>query len=65
MMPEQVREYLMYNPLLNVSEFLRYSFFVAYDKQYYDLEYSLAFMLILLFMGLLMLRALRQEILRR
>lgn len=63
MMPSKLREYLLYNPLLNSIELLRYSLFTPYKEQYYDIPYTLWFLGGLIFLGLLMLRALRERIL--
>ena len=59
-MPEKAREILLWNPLFHVIEYIRGAFFPGIESLYFDPQYTLTFMIVLLFMGLLMQRALHR-----
>lgn len=62
MVPIGVRQYLLLNPLFHLIEMFRSSFFIAFESQYTDPFYVLAFVLSLLFIALLTQRALRRYV---
>lgn len=58
MMPPALREYLLINPLFQTMEFTRASFSVHVNATHFNPEYTFACLFIILFLGLLMQRAL-------
>lgn len=60
MLPEAARNFLLWNPLFHVIEYIRESFFVGIESAYFDPRYTLIFLILLLFMGMLMQRALHR-----
>lgn len=64
MIPEPARGYMLLNPLFQVIEYIRGSFFAGVDTSNFNPEYCIGFLVVLLFMGLLMQRALYQYTLR-
>lgn len=63
MMPGDVRELLLLNPILHMIEWLRSAFFIEFESQYASVDYATGTALVTLFLGLLMLRGLRKRIL--
>ena len=63
MLPGNVRDLLLLNPLLHMIEWLRSSVFVEFESRYVSVEYALGSALCLLALGLLMLRGLNKRIL--
>ncbi len=60
MVPQEFRYILLINPLFHVLEWLRSGFFMQYESRYADMEYAIVCLIVLLFLGLLMQRALRR-----
>ena len=58
--PEKFRAYALLNPLLQLIELFRSSFFHEYESQHVDLKYIYGSVLCILFFGLLIQRALRR-----
>lgn len=52
MLPATLQEWLWYNPLLHVVEWIRSAFFGGFESQFYDLRYPLMVALVMLFLGL-------------
>ena len=51
-LPGTLQEWLWYNPLLHVVEWMRSAFFGGFESQFYDLNYPIMVALIMLFLGL-------------
>lgn len=64
MLPDSARSYLLWNPLFQVIEYIRGSFFKGVESPYFDPKYTIGFLIILLFIGMLMQRALHRYALR-
>lgn len=62
-LPASVREILLYNPLLHVTEFARSTFFKSFESNYFDLEYAFLFCFWLLAFGLMVHQALHKRVL--
>lgn len=62
-LPPMVREILLYNPLLHLTEWTRSAFFKSFESQYMDLEYASLFCLALLVVGLMVHKALHKKVL--
>ncbi len=60
MIPEEARPYATLNPLLQIIEFIRSSYFVSYDTIYVDYKYLFFTIIGTLLTGLLLQRALRK-----
>lgn len=60
--PEEARRYLLYNPVLHVIEFVRDGWFVSYRSEAVDPTYVLAWIIGLLFLGLVLERVVRRKI---
>ncbi|MEZ5537342.1 MAG: ABC transporter permease [Thiolinea sp.] len=52
MLPPTLQEWLWYNPLLHVVEWMRSAFFGGFESQFYDLRYPVMVALVMLFLGL-------------
>lgn len=63
MIPENLRQYAMLNPLLNLIELIRSAFFHGFDSPHADVGYVVFFTLILVCAGLAIQRALSKKIL--
>jgi len=63
MLPEVVREFFLFNPLLHGTELLRSAFFVEFESNYGDVGYLLMWVFSGLFLGLVAQRAMRKRIL--
>jgi capsular polysaccharide transport system permease protein len=61
MVPREFRHILLVNPLFHVLEWLRSMFFTQYESRYADMAYSGIWLVVLLFLGLVMQRALRRH----
>ena len=64
-LPESVRNILMYNPLLHVTEWSRSSFFASFESEFIDYGYMTLFCLILLSAGLAFHSVLQKKALGR
>ena len=62
--PEPVRDYALYNPILQLNELFRSGFFTEFESTHVDISYLSEFTLITLFLGLLLQRALKRHALR-
>ena len=51
-LPATLQDWLWYNPLLHVVEWMRSAFFGGFESEFYDLRYPLMFALVMLFFGL-------------
>ncbi len=51
-LPATLQEWLWYNPLLHVVEWIRSAFFGGFESRFYDLSYPLMVALVMLFLGL-------------
>ena len=60
MIPRSAREFLLYNPLFHVLEYIRGSFFENVETTYFDPVYTLTFLMCLIFIGMLLQRALHR-----
>ena len=58
-MPEWVRDYLVWNPILQGIEFFRAGFYYKYNPHWLDLSYLLSWMLVSLCIGFALERGLR------
>lgn len=56
MLPATAREWLLYNPLLHVTEYMRSSYFKGFESPYYDLHYAGSFAFVLLVLGFATMR---------
>jgi len=63
-LPPGIREYLLWNPLLHITELARSYYFVQYTTAYGHLDYVLVWTIALLFVGLVLERLLRDEVQR-
>lgn len=63
MLPRQIREILLLNPLLHMIEWLRSAVFVEFESQFVSTGYAVGTALVSLCLGLLMLRGLNRRIL--
>lgn len=61
-MPEPLRGWLLFNPLLHANELMRAGFFASYEGRYADPAYLMAWVLGALFTGLLVQRAFRRRV---
>lgn len=64
MIPEQMRSYAAYNPMLQLIEFIRSAYFPFYESNYVNFSYLIPVILITLLIGLLLQRALRRHAFR-
>ncbi|MGB5564610.1 MAG: ABC transporter permease [Sedimenticolaceae bacterium] len=62
MLPTSLREWLLYNPLLQATELIRSSFFYEFESTYYDLGYVGLFALALWTIGLATMRVNSEEL---
>lgn len=61
MLPDSVRDILLYNPLLHMSEIVRSGFFIEFESQYADWNYASIFAASVFLFGLLMHQALKDQ----
>lgn len=59
--PEELRQYAALNPMLQLIELVRSAYFPGYESAYIDYPYLVGCILLTLFTGLLMQRALRRH----
>lgn len=64
MMPEEIQPWLWFNPVLHVTEMIRSGFFVEFESDFALPPYPVIFGLVMVFLGLLVLRAMRGSIYR-
>ena len=62
MMPEEVRYWALFNPVLHGMETLRSGFFPGFESEYAVPVYPVVFALVVVFLGFLVLRAFRARI---
>ncbi|TCO80322.1 capsular polysaccharide transport system permease protein [Plasticicumulans lactativorans] len=60
-LPQPARDWLLWNPLLHLIEWLRSGFFPGFDTQHLDRAYVLAWTLVLCFLGLAAERVSRRK----
>jgi len=60
--PQPYRDYLLYNPFPQIFEMIRYGAFESCTLEYVDIEYIIARLLVLTFLGLLSVRAVTRRI---
>lgn len=60
MIPEGVRQYALLNPILQIIEYMRSSYFFSYESTYVDFKYLFFTILGTLLVGLLLQRAFRR-----
>ena len=63
-LPDNIRQYALYNPLLQLGEMFRSAYFPGFESEYVDMHYLIGFTLCTLFLGLLLQRALKRHALR-
>jgi len=63
MLPEGIREIALLNPLLHMIELLRSAFFIEYNSIYASSMYAIFYVMTVVCLGLLILSALRKQIL--
>ena len=63
MVPENVLDFALLNPLLHITELIRSAFFREFESQHASPEFVILFILAVLFLGMLIQRALRRRIL--
>jgi capsular polysaccharide transport system permease protein len=61
-LPTNVRDILLYNPMLHVIEIVRDGWFPSYQARHASASYAIAWMLCLMMLGLLLERAVRRKI---
>ena len=61
-LPENVREILLYNPLLQMTELARSAYFVSFESDYVDVHYIVTFSLAVLVFGLLVHQVLHKKV---
>ena len=62
--PNSIRHYVLYNPLLQLGELFRSAFFTGFESEYVEMPYLVGFTLVTLFLGLLLQRALKRHAMR-
>jgi len=63
--PPDIRQYLLWNPLLHMVEIVRSAFFIEFESRFIDWHYATLFAGILFLVGLLCHQALRDEVLKQ
>ena len=63
MIPEGIRNYALLNPLLNLTELVRASYFREFESPHASITYSIFFTLVVVFLGLVTQRVLLKRIL--
>lgn len=61
-LPPALRDWLWYNPLLHITEWVRSSFFSSFESRFYDWTYPVKFALVVLFLGLASERVTRYKL---
>lgn len=54
--PPEILQYLYFNPVLHIIEWMRSSFYRTWDSSFLDLNYLFSFIICALFLGLLLLK---------
>ena len=62
MLPGALRDMFLYSPLANIFEMLRYGWFHSASGEYFDTQYTLAWMLGMTLLGLILLSKARKRI---
>ena len=62
-LPEIAREFLAYQPILQVVEWMRSAYFEGYGSLILDRTYAVSFGVVTIFLGLLLERAMRGHLL--
>jgi len=65
MIPSEIREYLLINPLLHMIEIVRSAFFIEFESRYIDWHYATLFATTLFCVGLLCHQVFRNEVLKQ
>ena len=63
MLPKNIREILLLNPLFHMVEWLRSAFFIEFESQYSSVGYAFGTAIVVFALGMLTLRALRKRLL--
>ena len=63
-MPLALQEWLYYNPILHLTEWLRSGYYANYESRFLDPAYPLGFMLAVLLLGFAAERVFRADLLR-
>jgi capsular polysaccharide transport system permease protein len=61
-LPPAAREFMLYNPVLHIVEFVRSGWFVEYRSQYADMGYVMVWIITLTFFGLVVERTARRRL---
>lgn len=61
-LPEEARGVMLLNPLLHASEMVRDGWFLSYHDQHIDVSYVMAWILVMMLIGLLLERTVRRRI---
>lgn len=61
-LPTQLRSWFLWNPILHCVEMVRDGFFPAYDSRHTSVPYVLAWIVVLLFFGLTLLRGVERKV---
>jgi len=64
-LPKKFQDFLYYNPILHITELTRMGYFPNFESSFFDPYYLNAFTLGILFIALLMERAMRRKVLSR
>lgn len=64
MLPSEVREYVLYNPLLHMIEMIRSGFFIEFESSYVDYNFAGIFAAAVFLTGLMMHQVLRNRALK-
>ena len=65
MIPAEIREYLLLNPLLHMLEIVRSAFFIEFESRFIDWHYATLFAITLFLIGLLCHQVFRDEVLKQ
>ena len=65
MLPPEIREYLLWNPLLHMVEIIRSAFFIEFESRFIDWHYATLFAVSLFMLGLLCHQVFRDQVLKR
>ncbi len=63
MLPRNVREILLFNPIMHMIQWLRSAVFIEFESRYASIDYAVGTAIVTFFIGLLMLRGLRIRLL--
>jgi len=65
MIPSEIRQYLLYNPLLHMIEIVRSGFFIEYESRFIDWHYATLFATGLFLIGLLCHQVFRNQVMKQ